>query len=103
MQPNITWDGFRNRRPPTPEDQKLEAQLAASIERVNAPPAAAPAEKPARKRTPAAAPAAPATVGDLLLQAVRLVAARPPQAPEVAIREATLVEVLGELMRGPVQ
>lgn len=102
MQPNITWDGFRNRRPPTPEDATLEAQLAASIQHVGKPPAAAPAEKPARKAKAAAA-AAPATVGDLLMQAVRLMAARPPQPPEVAIREATLVEVLGELMRGPVQ
>jgi hypothetical protein len=42
-------------------------------------------------------------VGDLLLEAVRLVAARPPQPLEVSVREATLVEVLGELMRGPIQ
>jgi hypothetical protein len=76
------------------------------VERSGGDPAAVvPFRRPKRRKPAAEAePAAPATVADLLLQAIRLVSARRGRGPrEVAVREETLLEVLQEAMRRPQQ
>jgi hypothetical protein len=95
MQPSANWDGFKNRRPAAgagvPQGDKLEQQLAASITRVNA----------TRGRKPRQAAVNAPALGDVLLSAIRLASARKGAvARETLVREATLLEVLGELMKG---
>jgi hypothetical protein len=96
MQPSANWDGFKNRRSAAagagvPQGDNLEQQLRDSISRVGG--------KPGRKPRQAAVNA-PA-LGDVLLSAIRLASARKGAvARETLVREATLLEVLGELMRG---
>jgi hypothetical protein len=89
----ISWDGFKGRQAAIPQGADLEKQLRDSIVKVKA----------ARGRKPRSTPAAAAepTVGDLLLQTIRMVSARKgKETREALVREATLLEVLGELMRG---
>jgi hypothetical protein len=65
--------------------------------------AAVPIRRPKMKK-PAASEAPPATLAELLMQAVRVaIARRGREAREIVVREETLLEVLSEAMRRPAQ
>src|SRR5262245_23665158 len=91
----FTFDEFTARKNARQAAEDLPAQLQKSIERVNA----AKASK-ARRKPPAAEPEPPATLAEVLRQAVSLaMARRSRESREVLVREQGLLEVLSDAMR----
>src|SRR5262245_56697801 len=88
----FTFDEFTARKNARQAAEDLPAQLQKSIERVKA--------AKARRKPPEAEPEPPATLAEVLRQAVSLaMARRSRESREVLVREQVLLEVLSDAMR----